>query len=101
MEVKTWKEIKDNVYGEKGTERRDQPERDFESFKIGLLIKKAGEEKEPAQNQLAEIIHKKRESISRVENDRSNITPKTLYDTVEKGLEGKIDIRYNNYILKH
>lgn len=92
MEVKTWKEIKDNVYGETGTERRDQLERDFESFKIGLLIKKAREEKELTQIQLAEIIHKKREYISRVENDGSNITLKTLYDIVEKGLGGKVDI---------
>lgn len=52
MEVKTWKEIKDNVYGETGTERRDQLERDFESFKIGLLIKKAREEKELTQLKL-------------------------------------------------
>ncbi|MBW7871099.1 MAG: helix-turn-helix transcriptional regulator [Flavobacteriia bacterium] len=92
MEVKTWKEIKDNFYGEKGAERRDQLERDFESFKIGLLIKKAREEKELTQNQFAEIIHKKREFISRVENDGSNITLKTLYDIVEKGLGGKVDI---------
>ena len=45
MKTKTWTEIKDNVYGKKGTERRDELERDFESFKIGLLLKKAREEK--------------------------------------------------------
>ena len=45
MKTKTWTEIKDLVYGEKGTERRDGLERDFESFKIGLLLKKAREEK--------------------------------------------------------
>lgn len=92
MEVKTWKEIKDNVYGEKGAERRSRLEKDFESFRLGLLIKKAREEKELNQNQLAEIIHKKREYISRVENDGINITLKTLYDIVEKGLGGKVDI---------
>jgi len=45
MKTKTWTEIKDTVYGEKGTERRDELEREFESFKIGLLLKKAREEK--------------------------------------------------------
>lgn len=40
-----WKEIKDEVYGEKGTSRRDELELEFESFKIGLLLKKAREEK--------------------------------------------------------
>ncbi|MCF6213488.1 MAG: hypothetical protein L3J45_05625 [Flavobacteriaceae bacterium] len=41
METKTWKEIKNTVYGKKGTERRNQLDRDFESFKIGLLLRKA------------------------------------------------------------
>lgn len=45
MNRKSWKEIKDDVYGFKGTERRDVLERDFESFKIGLLLKKAREYK--------------------------------------------------------
>jgi hypothetical protein len=33
MKTKSWKLIKDEIYGEKGTERRDQLERDFEVFK--------------------------------------------------------------------
>ena len=41
MDTKSWKDIKDTVYGKKGTERRDELERDFESFKIGLLLRKA------------------------------------------------------------
>lgn len=36
MEAKSWKEIKDTVYGAVGTERRDELERDFESFKSYL-----------------------------------------------------------------
>ena len=39
METKSWKEIKNNVYGEKGTERRDELEREIQGFKIGLLLK--------------------------------------------------------------
>lgn len=41
MNTKDRKDIKDSVYGEKGTERRDELDRNFESFKIGLLLKKA------------------------------------------------------------
>ena len=40
-----------------------------------------------------EIISKKRTFISRIENDASNMTLKTLYDIVEKGLGGKIKIQ--------
>ena len=92
METKNWKEIKDNVYGAVGTERRDELERDFESFKIGLLLKKAREEKQLTQSELADLVDKKREYISRVENNGSNVTLKTLFDIVEKGLGGKVRI---------
>lgn len=40
MSTRGWKEIKDEVYGKKGTSRRDELEREFDSFKIGLLLKK-------------------------------------------------------------
>jgi len=92
METKSWKEIKDNVYGVKGTERRDELDRDFESFKIGVLLRKAREDKNLTQAQLAEIVDKKREYISRIENNGSNLTLKTLFDIVEKGLGGKVKI---------
>jgi ribosome-binding protein aMBF1 (putative translation factor) len=92
MDTKSWKDIKDTVYGKKGTERRDQLERDVESLKIGILLRKAREEKNLTQEQLGEIINKKRTYISRVENNGSNLTLKTLYDIVEKGLGGKVNI---------
>jgi DNA-binding XRE family transcriptional regulator len=92
MNTKSWKDIKDSVYGEKGTERRDELDRDFESFKIGILLKKAREEKHLTQEQLAELVDKKRTYISRVENNGSNLTLKTLFDIVEKGLGGKVNI---------
>ena len=44
------------------------------------------------QSQLAEKLEKKRTYISRVENNGSNLTLKTLYDIVEKGLGGKVNI---------
>lgn len=90
--TKPWAEVKDSVYGKKGTERRDQLERDFESIKIGLQLRKAREELNMTQEELAQIIDKKRSYISRVENEATNLTLKTLYDIVEKGLGGKVKI---------
>ncbi len=92
MDTKSWKDIKDTVYGKKGTERRDGLERDFESFKIGLVLRNAREEKNLTQQQLGELVDKKRTYISRVENNGSNLTLKTLYEIVEKGLGGKVTI---------
>ena len=91
-DITTWSQIKDQVYGEKGTERRDNLEREAESFKIGLLLKKARESRHMTQEELGQIIDKKRTYISRVENDGSNITLSTLFDIVEKGLGGKVSI---------
>lgn len=91
-EVSSWSDIKDRVYGAKGTERRDNLDREFESFKIGLQLKKARESRHLTQQELGEIIDKKRTYISRVENDGSNLTLKTLFDIVEKGLGGKVKI---------
>ena len=92
METKSWKDIKDSVYGAKGAERRDALERDFEGFKVGLLLRKAREDKQLTQAELAELVNRKREYISRIENNGSNLTLKTLYDIVEKGLGGKVKI---------
>ena len=92
METKSWKEIKDSVYGKIGSERRDELERDAEGFKIGLLLRDAREVKNLTQTELAEKVDKKREYISRVENNGSNLTLKTLFDIVEKGLGGKVNI---------
>jgi DNA-binding XRE family transcriptional regulator len=91
-EITSWTEIKDRVYGKKGTERRDNLERESDAFKIGLLLKKARESKNLTQEELGKLIDKKRTYISRVENNGSNITLSTLFEIVEKGLGGKVKI---------
>jgi DNA-binding XRE family transcriptional regulator len=92
METKNWQKIKDDVYGVKGTPRRDELDRNFESLKVGLLLRQARESKKITQSELAEMVDKKREYISRVENNSGNLTLKTLFDIVEKGLGGKVKI---------
>jgi DNA-binding XRE family transcriptional regulator len=91
-DISTWSEIKDRVYGKEGTERRDNLDREAETFKIGLLLKKARESRNMTQEQLGQLVDKKRTYISRVENNGSNITLSTLFDIVEKGLGGKVNI---------
>ena len=91
-DISTWSQIKDQVYGEKGSERRDNLEREAESFRIGLLLKKARESRHITQEELGQLVDKKRTYISRIENNGSNITLSTLFDIVEKGLGGKVNI---------
>lgn len=90
--IKEWSQIKDDVYGEKGTTRRDDLDREVESLKIGILIRQARESKHMTQEELGRLVSKKRTYISRVENDGSNLNLKTLFEIVEKGLGGKVNI---------
>jgi len=91
-DIKTWTQIKDDVYGKIGSHRRDELDREVEAFKIGLLIRQARESKKMTQEELGKIISKKRSYISRVENDGSNMNLRTLFEIVEKGLGGKVNI---------
>ena len=92
MKTKTLDQIKTKYYGEIGTPERDRIERDLYALRIGLKIRTAREQKEMTQAQLADRIDKKRTFISKVENDGGNITLKTLFDIVERGLGGKLHI---------
>jgi transcriptional regulator with XRE-family HTH domain len=49
-------------------------DREFDSFRIGLLLKNAREEKHLTQQQLGELVDKKRTYISKIENDSANMT---------------------------
>jgi transcriptional regulator with XRE-family HTH domain len=78
----------------KGTKERDRIERELESLRIGLKLRTAREQQKLTQNELAQRINKKRTFISKVENDGENITLKTLYEIVELGLGGKLNISF-------
>ena len=90
--IKTLDQIKDKYYGLKGTPERDELERESESLRIGLKIREAREQLNMTQEQLANRIDKKRSFISKIESNSENITLKTLFDIVERGLGGRLNI---------
>lgn len=93
--IQTLDQIKDKYYGEIGTHERTRLENELAALRIGFQIRKAREELNMTQQQLAERIDKKRTYISKVENDGGNITLQTLYDIVERGLGGKLRISFD------
>ena len=95
MNVKTFDQVKDEIIGLQGTERRDVLERELETLRLGIQIRNARERQNITQEQLAKRIDKKRTFISRIENDGANLTIKTLLDIVERGLGGKLAISVN------
>ena len=59
---------------------------------LGGTIRSLRQAQGKTQEQLARKVNKKREYISRVENNCGNITLKSLRDIVEIGLGGKLHI---------
>lgn len=93
MDVKSLSELEDEFIGKKGTPARDEYERKLADLMIGYQLKNARIKLDLTQEQLAEKVNKKRAFISRIENDGSNLTIKTLRDIVERGLGGKLNIK--------
>ena len=92
--IQTLDQIKTKQDGEVGTPERDRLENELEALRIGFKIRSAREKLNMTQEQLAQRINKKRTYISKVENDGENITLRTLYDIVERGLGGKLRITF-------
>ena len=92
--IQTLDQIKTKYYGQVGTPERDRLENELEALRIGFKIRSAREQLDMTQEQLAKRINKKRTYISKVENDGENITLRTLYDIVERGLGGKLRITF-------
>lgn len=92
--IQTLDQIKAKYYGEIGTPERDRIENELEALRIGFKIRKAREQLNLTQEELADRIDKKRTYISKVENDGENITLRTLFDIVERGLGGKLCISF-------
>lgn len=90
--TRTLDQLKSEYYGEIGTPERDRLEHELEALRIGFKIRSAREAKNLTQAQLAEKINKKRTFISKAETDGENITLRTLFDIVERGLGGKLNI---------
>ena len=62
------KELLDKRYGKRGTESREKFREDAFSFYFGEIIKSRRKELKMSQNDLADLVGKKRPYISRIEN---------------------------------
>lgn len=90
--TKSLDQLKTQYYGKVGTPERDRIERELEALRIGFKLRSAREQQNLTQEEVAKRINKKRTFISKVETDGENITLKTLFDVVERGLGGRLKI---------
>ena len=93
MNLTSIDEMVENLFGKIGTKKRDEFEKGFENFKMGIMIKEARLKKGLTQEQLAKKIGTTKSYISKIENDIKEVRISSLERLVEIGLGGKLELR--------
>ncbi len=78
--------------GEIGSKEREKFETEYESFKLGVLIRQARKEKGLTQEQVAELSGTNKSYISKLEKDLKDIRFSTLQRIITEGLGGHLEI---------
>ena len=86
-------------YGAPGTETRDEYEKGFEAFKLGVMIHEARIKQGLTQEQLASKIGMDKGYISKVENNFKDVRISTLQKIIANFIPNLIQ-RCSNYFLK-
>ncbi len=82
----------DKEVGYKGTKKRDEFDKGYEAFKLGVLIQQARQEKGLTQEQVAELSGTNKSYISKLEKDLKDVRFSTLQRIISEGLGGHLDI---------
>jgi HTH-type transcriptional regulator / antitoxin HipB len=90
--LKSLDQFIDEKIGEKGTEKREQFENDYDAFKIGVLVQQAREKKGLTQEQLAKLAGTNKSYISKLERNIKDVRFSTLQRIINEGLGGHLDI---------
>ncbi len=90
--TKTLSQFVDEKYGKRGMPKRERFEKDYEQFKLGVLIQEARLEKGLTQEQLAEKCGTNKAYISKVENNIKDVRLSTLQKIIEVGLDGQLEL---------
>lgn len=90
--IKTLATLVDEHYGKKGTSKRDNFDKGYETFKLGAMIHEARLEKGLTQQQLAAKCGTNKAYISKVENDIKDVRISTLQKIVELGFGGPLQL---------
>ena len=85
-------DLLDKKYGKVGTEKREEWEQEFESFRLGVMIEDARKKLNMTQEELAEKCGTNKAYISRIENNASDIRLSTLMRIIQQGLGGHLKL---------
>jgi HTH-type transcriptional regulator/antitoxin HipB len=90
--ITTLDDLLDKKYGKVGTEKREQWEQEFESFRLGVMIEDARKKLNMTQEELAVKCGTNKAYISRIENNASDIRLSTLMRIIQQGLGGHLKL---------
>lgn len=88
----TLKEFINKEVGQKGTKKRDKFDKEYEAFKLGVLIQQARQAKGLTQEQVAQLSGTNKSYISKLEKDLKDVRFSTLQRIIKDGLGGKLQI---------
>lgn len=91
MNCRTFDELLDMEYGEKGTPSRNEFEKDAQIFCLATTLKEERQKARLTQEQLAERIGTKKTYISRLENGKADVQLNTLFRIFE-GLGRRVSL---------
>jgi DNA-binding XRE family transcriptional regulator len=90
--LKSLDQFIDEKIGERGTEKREKFEHEYDAFKLGILIQQARQRKGLTQEQLAELAGTNKSYISKLERDLKDIRFSTLQRIINDGLGGHLEV---------
>jgi len=73
--------------------KRNELEKGYENFKIGVMLQQARLKKGMTQEQLAKKVGTTKSYISKIENDVKEVRISSLERIVEIGLGGKLELK--------
>lgn len=88
----TLEELKDEHFGKRGTEKREELEEGYKNFKIGVLLQEARLKKGMTQQELADKVGTTKSYISKIENNVKEARISTLQKIVELGFGGQLEL---------
>jgi len=91
-DARSLEELIDLEYGQIGTEKRDEFEKEAQYFVISEMLKEARREANMTEEQLAKKIGTQKSYISRLESGKCDIQLSTLYRIFETGLGRKVNL---------
>ena len=92
MKSYTLDEVKDELIGKKGTDKREQYELDLHLDLLGDLIKKVRKDRHLTQDQLGHLVGIKKSQISKLENNTTDVRLETVLK-VFLAMKAKVNIK--------